>query len=314
MGGSVKCDFGYPKFLDGLDGKTPNQAELLSLAKARLFCQVVKAKQDFSKGKPNRGMTGHTITFRQDTLVKQASAAESFPRRDVPEFLSVVLLGSADGDVGTKNGREKIKKGMLKGVLSLRPEVVNSLAHGLKQFNVNYIDATVKEITDEEASRILDEIPVLFDTDARTLKIDKHAGSDIAQARDSDHPTNFQDATLDGAFLHKAQLGPEGVANPIATVLKQALDALGSMGSASVPVKPVTPAVAAAAAEQPMALGRDAEPMNEFVENLTIFAWPTLCSLPFARHKTPSPNKSTRPEGRYQSQVRSIVTGLLRKL
>ena len=225
MGGSFKCDFGYPEFLDGLGGQTPTPAELLCLAKTRPYVQIVKARQDHSPGEPNRGMTGHIITFLHDSLASRKQASESYPRKDLPSHLSIVLLGSDAGAVPT---RDRIKKGLLaKGPIALRPPLVNALAHGLHLHNALYAKDVIQDLTDSDVDDIISKIALLADPSERTMKLDRRVTADVAQVRNpvaSDQESGSvadegeeallqrqqfaPDAILDAAFIHRT--GPSG--------------------------------------------------------------------------------------------------------
>ena len=166
MCGKFQCNFGYPKYLDGLNINDLSVAELLAVSQARLYAHLVKCIKG-SSVTPNTRLKGHVITFLQDSLADQIKESETYPRTDLSSMLSIMLIGSKDDkDLSSKNGRDLIKNGICKGILKIRPFQINIFVQGLITHNLLFQDCQYKALTEAENVMLQCKktVPTLNDT------------------------------------------------------------------------------------------------------------------------------------------------------
>jgi hypothetical protein len=179
-------------------------------------------------------MTGNIITFSHESVVSNKENPRSFPcmDEDMAEHMSIVLIGSKDdNDMSSKNKKDLIKLGAMKGPLQIRPSVINPYAKALLKYNKEYnpdIDndqivsnednsnagdrdqqnfedrsvkkCSYKEVTEVDVTRIRGLIPLIIETDAPAYNIEKLTRSDVAEVRrkadaisDNDSSTNSRE-------------------------------------------------------------------------------------------------------------------------
>jgi hypothetical protein len=278
MGGDGCCNFGYPKYVDGVGDASLHTAEILSIAKARPYVHTVKAVKDESAS-PNTALKGHIITFQQSEITEKLTNTK-FPLRDFGEFLSIMLIGSFDpNDLSSSDGKDLIKNGIFKGVLKIRTSVVNNFVRGLQQFNALYAAQLCQfdPLTTEEVDTIHQGIPVIIEQSKAASTIEKITTSDVAEVRNqvyeenpdfptSENPNNTQfqspqlPSHLDTIHIFKANSN-HPVTDPMTQVLHSVLKSVQAPGQ-----------------NDPIELPRSGQPMNEFTQNdeLITAAFPHL--------------------------------------
>jgi hypothetical protein len=280
MGGDGCCNFGYPKYLDGVGDGSLHTAEILSIAKARPYVHTVKAVKDQSAS-PNTALKGHIITFQQSGITETFTNT-TFPRKDLGEFLSIMLIGSFDpNDLSSSNGQDLIKNGIFKGVLKIRTGVVNNFVQGLQQFNPLYTaeHCLYDPLTTGEVDTIHQGIPVIIENSKAASSVEKITTSDVAEVRNqvyeensvfptTENPQNTQfqspelPSHLDTIHIFKAKSN-NPTTDPMTQVLQSVLKSVQGPGLNE---------------PDPIQLPRSGQPINEFTQNdeLITAAFPHL--------------------------------------
>ena len=164
MCGELKCDFGYPKYLDNINGNIKlTIPERLALSKVRPYIHMVKVIENDPN---NKAYTGHSIRFEHDNKfneLTEQSNNKNYPDKDISEYLSILFIGSSDKkDKSSSDRKDLIKYGIPKSIIKIRKNVINSYAKGLIEHNQLFKNDNCIDINDDDINNIIKKVPIVI--------------------------------------------------------------------------------------------------------------------------------------------------------
>jgi hypothetical protein len=235
----------------------------MCIAKNRMFANIIKllGTSGSSARNPASALKGHVISFSHEApKIISERAKTTLPNTDSLDWIRVCFIGS-------KNNLDRIKNTpSLQTVFSVNGAAIMNCLKALKVINERYADIAILEDNVETAtllSNLQTQLAenIMSDASGFTAAMEEVMTSDIANVRTDSPGGDFEHMLISSNHVNGHR------PNVIQNVLESFQTALASSNTEAAP-SPLPPHPTMNDAIQ---LQREANPLNEFIENDAVF-------------------------------------------